>query len=110
MNSTFINHNQNTNLSQTKINDLEIWINLIDIDLLIREIEHFTGDDWLPLCDDIDSGEIYRNWFLWQDTEISQEWEAYDHITNQRIISNKLTLLKSKIDEIENQRNLQMNN
>ncbi|MDJ0514920.1 MAG: hypothetical protein QNJ74_01240 [Trichodesmium sp. MO_231.B1] len=96
---------QITDVSQTKKNDLETFLALVELNLMIQEIEYFTGDDWLSLCGDIDSGEIYRNWFIWQDTELTQEWEAYDHITNQRIVASNRTLLTAKIDEIENERN-----
>ncbi|GGA50648.1 hypothetical protein [Okeania sp. KiyG1] len=105
-----MNHRKTNKASQKELNDLETLLTLIGLDLVIQETEYFTGDDWLPLCNDIDSGEIYRNWFIWQDTEVTQEWEAYDHITNQRIIDSNLTRLTAKIDRIENQRNLQINN
>ncbi|MGD1698650.1 hypothetical protein [Dapis sp. BLCC M229] len=97
--------NQITDVSHTKKNDLETFFALVELNLVIQEIEYFTGDDWLSLCGDIDSGEIYRNWFIWQDIELTQEWEAYDHITNQRIIASNRTLLTAKIDQIENERN-----
>ncbi|WP_293133551.1 hypothetical protein [Okeania sp. SIO3I5] len=105
-----INQNQITDISQTKKNYLETFVELIELSLMIEETEYFTGDDWLPLCGDIDTGEIYRGWFIWQDTELSQEWEGYDRITNQRIIASNLNLLTAKIDQIENYRNLQVNN
>ncbi|NER07688.1 MAG: hypothetical protein F6K17_36555 [Okeania sp. SIO3C4] len=105
-----MNQGKTDKASQTELNDLETLLTSLGLYLVIQETEYFTGDDWLPLCNDIDSGEIYRNWFLWQDTEVTQEWEAYDHVTNQRIIDSNLTLLTAKIDEIENQRNLQVNN
>ncbi len=100
-----MNQSKIPKVSQTKKNDLETFFDLVELNLVIQEIEYFTGDDWLSLCGDIDSGEIYRNWFIWQDTELTQEWEAYDHITNQRIIASNRTLLTAKIDEIENERN-----
>ncbi len=105
MKYTLINQSQNAKESQTEQNNLETLLTLVELNLLIQEMEYFTGDDWLSLCDDIDSGEIYRSWFIWQDTELTQEWEGYDHITNQRIIASNLTLLTAKIDKIENQRN-----
>lgn len=100
-----MNKNQISDISQTKKNDLETFLALVEINLVIQEIEHFTGDDWLSLCGDIDSGEIYRSWFIWQDTELTQEWEGYDHVTNERIIASNFTLLTAKIDQIENGRN-----
>ncbi len=105
MKLTLMNQKEIPDVSQTKKNDLETFFDLVELNLVIQEIEYFTGDDWLSLCGDIDSGEIYRNWFIWQDTELTQEWEAYDHITNQRIIASNRTLLTAKIDEIENERN-----
>ncbi|MGD1715357.1 hypothetical protein [Dapis sp. BLCC M172] len=100
-----MNQSQISNFPQKKKNDLETFLELVELNLVIQEIEYFTGDDWLSLCGDIDSGEIYRSWFVWQDTEVTQDWEAYDHVTNQRIIASNRTLLIAKIDEIENGRN-----
>ncbi|MEM1171486.1 MAG: hypothetical protein AAGJ08_20995 [Cyanobacteria bacterium P01_H01_bin.35] len=105
MKITLINQSQISDIAQTKKNDLETFLALVELNLVIQEIEYFTGDDWLSLCGDIDSGEIYRNWFIWQDTELTQEWEAYDHVTNKQIVASNRTLLKAKIDEIENGRN-----
>ncbi|WP_293117326.1 hypothetical protein [Okeania sp. SIO1I7] len=110
MNIRLMNHRKTHKPSQTKLNNLETLLTSIGLYLVIQETEYFTGDDWLSLCNDIDSGEIYRNWFIWQDTEVTQEWEAYDYVTNQRIIDSNLTQLTAKIDRIENQRNLQINN
>ena len=56
------------------------------------------------LCGDIDDGEIYREWFLWQDSEVSQEWEAYDPITNYRVVASSREMLIFKIDKIEDER------
>ena len=71
------------------------------IDLVGGDFDSLGGDDWLPLCGDIDDGEIYREWFLWQDSEVSQEWEAYDPITNYRVVASSREMLISKIDHIE---------
>jgi hypothetical protein len=71
------------------------------IDLVGGDFDSLGGDDWLPLCGDIDDGEIYREWFLWQDSEVSQEWEAYDPITNYRVVAPSREMLISKIDQIE---------
>ncbi len=105
MKLTLMNKSQIPDISQTKKNDLETFLELAELNLVMQEVEYFTGDDWLSLCGDIDSGEIYRNWFIWQDTELTQEWEAYDHITNKRILGSNRTLLTAKIDRIENGRN-----
>jgi len=74
------------------------------LDLVASTVDNFDGDDWLALCGDIDEGEIYRNWFIWQDVDFSQEWEAYDLVTNKRFVTTDLSLLKAKIDEIEDAR------
>lgn len=75
------------------------WLQLIT---LVREIE--TGDEWLPLCDDIDQGELYQDWFLWYDADVTQEWEAYDPLTDDRLVApNKETIL-AQIDKIEKAR------
>lgn len=71
------------------------------IDLVGGDYSKFGGDDWLPLCGDIDDGEIYREWFLWQDTEETQEWEAYDPITNYRVVASSREIMIAKIDNIE---------
>ncbi|MEB3339963.1 hypothetical protein [Okeania sp.] len=105
MKYTLINESKIPQNSQINNNDLETFLSIAELNLVMQEIEYFTGDDWLSLCGDIDSGEIYRNWFIWQDTELSQEWEAYDHVTNQRIIATNWSLLIAKIDRIENERN-----
>lgn len=74
------------------------------LELVASAVDNFDGDDWLALCGDIDEGEIYRDWFIWQDTDFSGEWEAYDLITNKRFVAKDLSLLKTKIDEIEDVR------
>lgn len=76
------------------------WLELVALDTNV-----LTGDDWLALCDDIDSGEIYRDWFLWQDSEVSGDWQAYDHLGDRRLVARGKALLKAMIDEIENARN-----
>ena len=74
------------------------------IDLVGGDFDSLGGDDWLPLCGDIDDGEIYREWFLWQVSEVTQEWEAYDPITNYRVVAPSREMLISKIDKIEEER------
>ncbi|MFB8793402.1 MAG: hypothetical protein U7126_04015 [Microcoleus sp.] len=74
------------------------------LDLVGGDVDTLAGDDWLPLCGDIDDGEIYREWFLWQDSEVTQEWEAYDPITNYRVVAFSREMLIAKIDIIENGR------
>ncbi|MDQ2099111.1 MAG: hypothetical protein QQW96_15870 [Tychonema bourrellyi B0820] len=76
------------------------WLELVALDTNV-----FTGDDWLALCDDIDSGEIYRDWFLWQDSEVSGDWQAYDHLSDRRFVAQGKVLIKAMIDAIENARN-----
>ncbi|HAT12971.1 MAG TPA: hypothetical protein DCS91_04740 [Microcoleaceae bacterium UBA11344] len=74
------------------------------LDLVGGDFDTLAGDDWLPLCGDIDEGEIYREWFLWQDSEVTQEWEAYDPITNYRVVASSREMLIAKIDKIEDGR------
>jgi hypothetical protein len=74
------------------------------LDLVGSDFDTLSGDDWLPLCGDIDEGEIYREWFLWQDSEVSEEWEAYDPITNYRVVAFSKEMLIAKIDRIEDTR------
>lgn len=75
-------------------------------DLVGHDVDNTSGDEWLYLCGDIDAGEIYRDWFIWEDKEVTQNWEAYDPITNQRYVATSLELIKEKIDQIEASRNL----
>ena len=76
------------------------WLELVALDTNV-----FTGDDWLALCDDIDSGEIYRDWFLWHDSEVSGDWQAYDHLSDRRFVAPGKVPIKAMIDAIENARN-----
>ncbi|PSB26298.1 hypothetical protein C7B69_11795 [filamentous cyanobacterium Phorm 46] len=76
------------------------WVELVALD-----DSALTGDDWLVLCDDIDSGEIYRGWFMWHDCEVSGNWEAYDHLSDRRFVAKSQVFAKSAIDSIENARN-----
>lgn len=82
-------------------NAIESCIVAAWFDLVVGNFDAVAGDDWLPLCGDIDDGEIYREWFLWQDSEVSQEWEAYDPITNERVVAPTKEMLIAKIDKIE---------
>jgi hypothetical protein len=86
--------------------NLEYCIAAAWIDLVGGDFSSFGGDDWLPLCGDIDDGEIYREWFLWQDSELTQEWEAFDPITNYRVVAPSRVMLISQIDKIEDTRNI----
>jgi hypothetical protein len=76
------------------------WVELVALDE-----SALTGDDWLVLCDDIDSGEIYRGWFLWHDCEISRNWEAYDPLSDRRFVAKGKVFVKAAIDSIEDARN-----
>jgi hypothetical protein len=76
------------------------WVELVALDASVLK-----GDDWLALCDDIDSGEIYRCWFLWHDREVSGNWEAYDPLSDRRFVAKGKVFLKARIDSIENARN-----
>lgn len=72
------------------------WLNLI-----AHTVDDYGADDWLSLCPDINEGELYRDWFIWYDGEVSQEWEAYDPTTEQRFVEADVKILKAKIDRIE---------
>ncbi|MGL6281513.1 MAG: hypothetical protein ACRC2J_03805 [Microcoleaceae cyanobacterium] len=85
-------------------NKLESNLTLDWLDRIMTEVEHFTGDDWLSLCPDIDQGEIYRDWLIYHDAEISQLWEAYDYQGDRFFTAGDLSSLKQKIDRIENTR------
>ena len=76
------------------------------LDLVGGDFDSLAGDDWLGLCGDIDEGELYREWFLWQDSEVTEEWEAYDPITNYRVVASSREMLIAKIDKIEDTRNI----
>ncbi len=84
--------------------DLDECITVAWLNLIAQTVDNFSGDDWLSLCPDINEGELYKDWFLWYDAEVAQEWEAYDPITNQRYVAQDVTVLKAKIDNIENAR------
>ena len=90
---------------KTSANDLDACIAIAWLDLVAATPDDSDGDDWLALCGDIDEGEIYREWFIWYDSEVSQEWEGYDLATNQRIVAFDLPQLKARIDNIEAGRN-----
>jgi hypothetical protein len=76
-------------------------------DLVAQPVDSCQGDDWLYLCGDIDDGEIYQDWFLWQDLEVSQDWEAYDPLTNFRLVAPDRASLILQIDQIA-QKNVSM--
>ncbi len=75
------------------------WLHLV-----AQTVDTYDGDDWLSLCPDIDQGEFYRDWFVWYDAEVAQEWEAYDPITNKRYVHSDLATLQAQIDKIEQER------
>jgi hypothetical protein len=84
--------------------DKDDCLTLAWLDLVANQRDENNGDEWLYLCDDISEGEIYRDWFLWYDREVTQKWEAYDSGTNFRYVADDLNTLKSQIDLIENSR------
>ncbi|MGC9523959.1 MAG: hypothetical protein ACP5D7_00290 [Limnospira sp.] len=77
---------------------------------IAEEVDRFTGDDWLALCPDISEGELYRDWFLCYDAEVTGAWEAYDHLTDRQLISPNLEQIKTQIDAIEYGRQLSASN
>lgn len=74
-------------------------------ELVALESDEQNGDEWLYLCDDISEGELYGDWFLWQDQEVTGNWEAYDPLDNTRYTASDLSTLKANIDQIEAIRN-----
>lgn len=76
------------------------WVELVALDASVLK-----ADDWLALCDNIDTGEIYRDWFLWHDREVSGNWEAYDPLSDRRFVAKGKVFIKATIDAIENTRN-----
>lgn len=90
--------------SQEATYDLDTCVALAWLELVATDADTFTGDDWLALCDDIDTGEIYRDWFLWYDRDVSGEWEAYDPLSDRRLVAQDLRHLKLTIDLIEDGR------
>ena len=84
---------------------IDACIALAWVELVALNASALTGDDWLVLCDDIDSGEIYRGWFLWHDREVSGNWEAYDPLSDRRFVKKGKVFLKAAIDSIEDARN-----
>lgn len=96
---TFIS-NSTENFSNTYNPSLTVS----DLQRIIDNMETFTGDEWLSLCPDIDQGELYRDWFIWYDDEITQTWEAYDHLMNCWFEAEDLATVKATIDLIENSR------
>ncbi|MGL5058520.1 MAG: hypothetical protein ACRC62_00965 [Microcoleus sp.] len=72
------------------------------VELVALNSSSLTVDDWLALCDDIDSGEIYRCWFVWRDREVSGNWEAYDPLSDRRFVAKGKVFIKAAIDAIEN--------
>ncbi len=106
---TSLQSNQVNALHTNEVNsesNMEYCIAAAWIDLVGGDYNSFTGDDWLAISGDIDQGEIYREWFLWQDSEVTEEWEAYDPITNYRIVASSRGILIAKIDQIEDTRKI----
>lgn len=90
--------------SEENTYDLDTCITLAWLELVAVDADSLTGDDWLALCDDIDTGELYRDWFIWHDREVSGEWEAYDPFSDRRLVAPDLKHLKLTIDLIEDSR------
>ncbi|EAW36194.1 hypothetical protein [Lyngbya sp. PCC 8106] len=101
----------NQNPTQTLVQDRSTFENNIEeciktawLHLVAETVDTYTGDDWLSLCPDIDEGELYREWFVWYDGEVAQEWEAYDHLTDKRYAHPDLAMVKAFIDQVEDVR------
>lgn len=86
------------------LSDIDACVARAWLDLVAFEAVESEGDDWLHLCGDIDEGEFYREWFLWQDVDVTNDWEAYDPVTNERFVAEDLESLKRMIDRIEDSR------
>lgn len=86
------------------LSDIDACVTRAWLELVAFEAVESEGDDWLYLCGDIDEGEFYREWFLWQDVDVTENWEAYDPITNERFVAEELESLKRMIDRIEESR------
>ena len=97
-------HNNSGKSAKDLNNTCNSDLTLDCLDRIITEVENFTGDDWLSLCPDIDQGEIYRDWLIYHDAEISQLWEAYDYQGDRFFTAEDIASLKQKIDRIENTR------
>lgn len=98
----------NFNLTQTIIQDRSTFENNLEeclktawLHLVAETVETYTGDDWLSLSPDIDEGELYRDWFIWYDGEVTEEWEAYDYLTDKRYANADLATVKALIDQVE---------
>ncbi|BBD52825.1 hypothetical protein [Planktothrix agardhii] len=85
-------------------NPCDSSLSISDLQEIINKIETFTGDEWLSLCPDIDQGELYREWFICYDFEVTQTWEAYDYLTDDWFESQDLSQVKAIINRIENAR------
>ena len=88
----------------TPENNLEECIKTAWLHLVAETVDNYTGDDWLSLCPDIDEGELYRDWFIWYDAEVAQEWEAYDYLSDKRYAHPDLSIVKAFIDQVEDVR------
>jgi hypothetical protein len=100
---TSLKSNQvNANRNKVDSNgNLEYCIVAAWLDLVGGDYSSLGGDDWLAVCGDIDEGELYKEWFVWQDSEVTKEWEGYDPITNYRIVAPSRAILIAQIDRIE---------
>ncbi|MEZ2279420.1 MAG: hypothetical protein ACBR12_21175 [Microcoleus sp.] len=96
--SNQVNAHRNTVDSNS---NLEYCIAAAWVDLVGGDYSSLGGDDWLAICGDIDEGELYKEWFVWQDSEVTKEWEAFDPITNYRIVAPSRAILIAQIDRIE---------
>ncbi|MEZ2224909.1 hypothetical protein [Microcoleus sp.] len=96
--SNQVNAHRNTVDSNS---NLEYCIAAAWVDLVGGDYSSLGGDDWLAICGDIDEGELYKEWFVWQDSEVTKEWEAFDPITNYRIVAPSRAILIGQIDRIE---------
>jgi hypothetical protein len=85
-------------------NSCDTSLSISDLQKILNKIETFSGDEWLSLCPDIDQGELYREWFICYDPEVTQTWEAYDYLTDDWFELEDLSQVKATINRIENAR------
>ncbi len=91
-------------LTANSSNSCNVSLTVSDLQNIIENMKTFTGDEWLSFTPDIDQGELYRDWFIWYDAEVTHTWEAYDYLSERWFEAEDLATVKATIDLIENAR------
>ncbi|MFM6192366.1 MAG: hypothetical protein ACKPEN_13065 [Planktothrix sp.] len=91
-------------LTVNSAHSFNVSLTLSDLQKIIENMNTFTGDEWLSFAPDVDQGELYRDWFIWYDAEVTQTWEAYDYSSERWFEAEDLATVKATIDLIENAR------